>query len=232
MVDSKDPSVWSALTASFTLIMVTELGDKTFFIAAILAMRNSRLAIYSGAMLALVVMTLLAVGAGNLAPLLIPKVYTHYAAAALFLFFGVRLLKDGWGMHPDHVSDELEETEAELGEESEELEPLAGGERRRAGGSGRGTCGLPAAFVQSFTLTFLAEWGDRSQIATLALAASKDAVGVTVGSIFGHSICTGLAVVGGRMLASRISERTVHLVGGIVFLAFAVAAVLMGPEDL
>lgn len=225
-----DAGVWSAMTASFSMIMVTELGDKTFFIAAILAMRNSRFAIYSGAMLALIVMTLLAVGLGHVAPLLLPKIYTHYAAAVLFLFFGVRLLRDGWGMDPGHVSEELEEVEAELGSEgNEEVEPLQGGERRV---QRSGTCGLPAAFVQSFTLTFLAEWGDRSQIATLALAASKDSFGTTVGSIAGHAICTGLAVVGGRILASSISERTVHLVGGIVFLGFAVAAFLMGPEDI
>ncbi|KAG8470368.1 hypothetical protein KFE25_008789 [Diacronema lutheri] len=211
--------------------MVTELGDKTFFIAAILAMRNSRLAIYSGAMGALIVMTLLAVCLGHVAPLLLPKVYTHYAAAALFLFFGVRLLRDGWGMDANHVSDELEEVEAELGTEgSEVLEPLHGGERRAQPAAG--LFGLPAAFVQSFTLTFLAEWGDRSQIATLALAASKDSFGTTVGSIAGHAICTGLAVVGGRILASSISERTVHLVGGVVFLGFAIAAFLMGPEDM
>jgi putative Ca2+/H+ antiporter (TMEM165/GDT1 family) len=234
MVDAhSDPSFVSAITASFSVIMVTELGDKTFFIAAILAMRNSRLSIYSGAMLALIVMTLLAVCMGQVAPLLLPKVYTHYAAAFLFLFFGVRLLRDAAGMDANHVSDELEEVEAELGggDGDSELEPLQGGGRRESSRA-KSTCGLPVAFVQSFTLTFLAEWGDRSQIATLALAASKNPMGVTVGSIVGHGVCTGLAVLGGRMLASRISERTVLFVGGLVFLAFALAAFFMGPEDL
>lgn len=55
----------------------------------------------------------------------------------------------------------------------------------------------------SFTMTFLAEWGDRSQIATIAMATTKDMWGVTVGGILGHGLCTGMAVVGGRMLAAR-----------------------------
>jgi putative Ca2+/H+ antiporter (TMEM165/GDT1 family) len=75
-------------------------------------------------------------------------------------------------------------------------------------------------FIQSLTLTFLAEWGDRSQIATIALAAAKDPLGVTIGGCVGHSICTGMAVVGGRMLASRISEKSVAFYGGLVFLVF------------
>jgi len=71
-------------------------------------------------------------------------------------------------------------------------------------------------------MTFFAEWGDRSQIATIALAAAKDPTGVTVGACFGHFLCTGMAVVGGRMLASRISEKTVHLGGGTIFLLFGI----------
>ena len=77
---------------------------------------------------------------------------------------------------------------------------------------------------QAFALTFLAEWGDRSQIATIALAAAKDPYGVVAGGVVGHAMCTGLAVVGGRMLAARISERMVAYVGGSLFLCFSVHA--------
>ena len=38
-------------------ILVTELGDETFIIAAIMAMRHPRLVVYVGAMTALVSMT-------------------------------------------------------------------------------------------------------------------------------------------------------------------------------
>lgn len=76
-------------------------------------------------------------------------------------------------------------------------------------------------FAKAFSMTALAEWGDRSQIATIALAASRDMLGVIVGGILGHSICTGLAVIGGRLLATSISEKAVTLTGGILFVAFA-----------
>ncbi|KAI0558270.1 Gdt1 [Gracilaria domingensis] len=81
--------------------------------------------------------------------------------------------------------------------------------------------GLPPAFMKSLTMTALAEWGDRSQIATIALAASKDIYGVILGGVLGHAICTGLAVVGGRLLASKISEKAVALTGGVLFVSFA-----------
>ena len=36
----------------------------------------------------------------------------------------------------------------------------------------------------------------------------QDVVGVTIGGFLGHGLCTALAVVGGRMIAQRISART------------------------
>ena len=89
--------------------------------------------------------------------------------------------------------------------------------------------GAAAVLLKAFSLTFVAEWGDRSQIATIALAASHEPLGVTLGGIIGHSLCTGVAVIGGKLLATRISERMVLLVGGLLFFVFAILELLQGP---
>lgn len=48
-----------AFIASLSVIVVSELGDKTFFIAAIMAMKHPRLTVFIGAISALALMTLL-----------------------------------------------------------------------------------------------------------------------------------------------------------------------------
>ena len=54
---------------------------------------------------------------------------------------------------------------------------------------------------------------------------SQDPIGVAIGGCIGHSVCTGMAVIGGRMLASRISEKSVAFYGGLVFLIFGMHSV-------
>jgi hypothetical protein len=53
-----------AFVASLSVIIVSEIGDKTFFIAAILAMKHSRLLVFLGAISALGLMTFLSVCLG------------------------------------------------------------------------------------------------------------------------------------------------------------------------
>ena len=105
---------WPAFVESFGVILATEIGDRTFFIAAIMAMRHPRLIVWAGAAAALVVMTVLSTLVGHVAPLLISRTYTQYAAAGLFLFFGVKMLREGYSIDHSGASEELEEVEAEL----------------------------------------------------------------------------------------------------------------------
>jgi len=78
------------------------------------------------------------------------------------------------------------------------------------------------AFVQAFVLTFLGEWGDRSQIATIALGANHNVYLVTLGTVIGHGACTSLAVLGGRYLSTKISVKHVTFGGAALFLIFAI----------
>ncbi|KAM9796816.1 transmembrane protein 165 [Syngnathus typhle] len=228
-----------AFVAAISVIIVSELGDKTFFIAAIMAMRYNRLTVLAGAMLALGLMTCLSVLFGY-ATTIIPRMYTYYVSTGLFAIFGVRMLREGLKMSPDEGQEELEEVQAEIKKKDEELQrsKMANGMADLEAGSGstlpppssRWHSVISPIFLQALTLTFLAEWGDRSQLTTIILAAREDPFGVAVGGTLGHCLCTGLAVIGGRMIAQKISVRTVTIIGGIVFLAFAFSALFIKPD--
>ncbi|KAF8933296.1 hypothetical protein BGZ47_010933 [Haplosporangium gracile] len=247
---------------SLAMIVVSEIGDKTFLIAAIMAMKHPRLLVFSAAISALAVMTFLSAAFGHAVPNLIPRTYTNYLAAILFFCFGIRMFYDGYYMTEEEAKHELEEVTQEL-QDKEDLEMLQRAEAGSAADSeantdenSRDTSGLVGGssvphskkkevsglvnlfqllfspvFVQTFVMTFLAEWGDRSQIATIALAAAHNMVWVSIGGVFGHSLCTGVAVIGGRMLASRISVRTVTLAGAVVFEIFAVVSLYEAMYD-
>jgi putative Ca2+/H+ antiporter (TMEM165/GDT1 family) len=227
-----------AFVASLAMIVVSELGDKTFFIAAIMAMRHPRLTVFLGAMSALGFMTILSALFGY-ATTIIPRIYTYYISTALFALFGFKMLYDGCKMSDEEGAEELEEVQANLRKQEESVEnvPLTTDVEVGIANPPK----LPSkarrilfaffsrVFLQALTMTFLAEWGDRSQLATVVLAATEDIPGVCIGGILGHSLCTGLAVLGGRMIAQRISVKTVTIIGGIVFLIFAVTSLFLTP---
>jgi Ca2+/H+ antiporter, TMEM165/GDT1 family len=83
-----------------------------------------------------------------------------------------------------------------------------------------------SVLLKAFSLTFLAEWGDRTQLATMMLAVRHPTLGVIVGSIVGHFICALIAVLGGRWVTGRISERWLTWMGGLLFIIFGVMSIL------
>jgi Ca2+/H+ antiporter, TMEM165/GDT1 family len=205
-------SLHAALQA-FSMIIVSEIGDKTFLIAAIMAMRHPRVVVFAGAFASLVVMSILSAAMGHVLPTLIPKRWTQLAAGVLFLVFGAKLFREGMEMSGgnEKVLEEMREAEEEIDEDVAAhegtgrvtadgdvipLEEIEAGGRTSVRDDGDGDTPpkspkLPSAlkdqlegvrnlcsflfgpvFVQVFVLTFLGEWGDRSQIATIMLAAA------------------------------------------------------------
>ncbi|HYW21493.1 MAG TPA: TMEM165/GDT1 family protein [Nodularia sp. (in: cyanobacteria)] len=198
----------TAFTAGLLLITISELGDKTFFIAVILAMKHSRKLVFIGVASALAVMTILSVLFGKVVSFL-PEIYLKYAEIILFFAFGIKLLYEASKMAASNgdteVIDEAKEAVQKADLQRKSKTPLA-------------------IFIEAFTLTFVAEWGDRTQIATIALAARYNVVAVAAGAVLGHVICTAIAVIGGKLIAGRISERQLTFAGGCLFLLFGIVA--------
>lgn len=216
----------TAFTAGLLLITISELGDKTFFIAVILSMRHSRRLVFLGVITALAAMTILSVLMGKAASLL-PAQYIHHAEVGLFLGFGVKLLYEAAKMPTKSEGQSEAEEAAEVVEQACLNLPESGKTMGFVSALGLQSSQI-TVMLQAFTLTFLAEWGDRTQIATITLAAANNPVGVALGSILGHSICAALAVIGGRLVAYRISERMMTALGGCLFLLFGIVAAFEG----
>ena len=199
----------TGFTAGLLLITLSELGDKTFFIGAIMAMRHPRRWVFIGVTAALFAMTLLSVMLGQVATLL-PQHYVQWGAVALFLGFGFKLIYDASRMQG---GGSLADEQAEAMEAVESAQ------------AGLLTQVTPHAIVtRTFALTFVAEWGDRTQLATITLAAANHPLGVIGGATLGHAICAAIAVVCGKLIAGRISERWLTLAGGILFIIFGIVA--------
>lgn len=82
-------------------------------------------------------------------------------------------------------------------------------------------------FMATFIAFFLAEMGDKTQVATVALAASYAAlVPVVLGTTVGMMIANVPAVLLGNRIADRIPVRAVHAVAALIFAALGVAVLL------
>ncbi len=80
-------------------------------------------------------------------------------------------------------------------------------------------------FLATTVLFFLAEMGDKTQLATVALAARYSSVlAVTAGTTAGMLAADGLAVFLGERLAARVQLRWVRLVAAALFFAFGALA--------
>ncbi len=83
------------------------------------------------------------------------------------------------------------------------------------------------AYSRTVVTFFLVEMGDKTQIATLALAARYHAlVAVVAGTTLGMLIADVPVVLLGRVVAERIPVQLMHRIGAAVFVALALLALL------
>ena len=75
-----------------------------------------------------------------------------------------------------------------------------------------------------FVSVFVAELGDKTQLATMLFAADKDTSKMTVfiGAAAALIVTSAIGVAAGSAVSQYISERTLHYVAGIGFVAIGI----------
>jgi Ca2+/H+ antiporter, TMEM165/GDT1 family len=190
--------VLSVVLAAFVLILPVELPDKTLFATLVLATRFPPLPVFIGVGAAFGLQVVIAVTAGSLLSLL-PDALVSGVVAVLFLIGAILLWR-----------------EARKGAEDEEAAALA-----------RENTSFVRAATISFGVLFAAEWGDLSQLATAGLAARyAEPLSVFVGAWAALLVISALAAFLGRKLADRLPVTLLHRIAAVLFLVFAVIAVV------
>ena len=140
---------------SFLIIFISEIGDKTFFIAGLLAAKYGRLLSFSGSISALAIMTIISTVLGQIFHAIPSSItqgvpYDDYIAIIAFTYFGIKTLYDANQLQ-DGKSSGIDEERAEAEEVVSELSSSVANDNRN---------NTIALFIQIFSLVFAAEIGN------------------------------------------------------------------------
>ena len=190
---------WLSLAFTvFGVIFLLELPDKTALATLVLATRHHPLPVALGAAAAFVVQSLVAVLAGSLLGLL-PRDPVRIGAGLLFIVMAALLVR-----------------RTLKGKKVDEASEVARAERRHR-----------RAFVTAFTVVFVAEWGDLTQLATAALQARyRDAVVVFCAATVALWCVSALASIAGNRLGALLPERPLQFVAAAVMVIVGILLVV------
>lgn len=85
--------LWKTFIATFSLVFLAELGDKTQLSTMLMAAHNeSIISVFLGASLALIANTVIGVYLGTIISRMLPLHYIHIGAGIVFLIIGMLLI--------------------------------------------------------------------------------------------------------------------------------------------
>lgn len=185
------PGLWlSSAGATFLLVALAEIGDKSQLVCMTLAARHRGAPVVLGAVAAFALLNLLAVLFGAAVAAWLPEWLVTLAVAVLFAVFGIAALRH------------------ETGDDDETVEEKPG----------------HGIFATTFLMIFLAEFGDKTQIAVAGMGSTADATATWSGATLALATTSLLAVLAGRRWLNRLPLGWIHRVSGGFFLLLAALA--------
>lgn len=193
-------SFWNSVLKSCWLTIVSEFGDKTFFIVWIMSSRYKKLPVFFASITALAIMTIISSYMGQFFELL-PSWLVHYGKFVYLLLTGFKMLANAYFLPQEEMS--LDSNFAKTIDVPYHL-----GENVKI-------------FLHIMTMLLIAEWGDKSQLNTIILVAEHGILSIGIGSLIGYIICCLIAIFGSKIMINSISIKTVTFVGGFTFISLA-----------
>ncbi len=82
----------------------------------------------------------------------------------------------------------------------------------------------PKVLLTVFATVFVAELGDKTQLATMLYAADREVSKLTVflGASLALVLASGIGVLAGSMLSEYISEKVLHYIAGVGFIVIGI----------
>lgn len=195
---------WADFISAFSLLLLAELGDKTQ-LAVLTQVCKYRvvLPVFLGGSLALTILTGIGVAFGQAVGLLLPADIIRRAAALLFLLMGLYL---AYQMV----------RQAGQADQSDDA-PICDVDAIQSSAVRRRNW---AAFSSTFVLIFLAELGDKTQLASISLASKSSSPWmVFLGASLALSVVTAVGALFGQGISRLIPERVLRFAAAAAFIA-------------
>jgi len=195
---------WSILFSTLGLVFVAELGDKTQLAVVAQVCKHRRpWVIFLGASLALTAVTALGAIGGQVLGQVIPATILRITAASAFIFMGALIGREALKAKSERLDEEICEKSA----------------------STQADCTSDSVwnwqvFGSTLGLLFVAELGDKTQLAVLSLAGKhKDTWSVFLGGSLALILVTTVGVVGGQGLCKLVPQRLLLWISAAAFVA-------------
>ena len=211
---------YTSLIQGFLIIFVSEIADKTFILIVIYTSKLSVFPLFVTSLLTMIFMNILAISVGFLVPMLVVKDVVDWLGILCFSVFGVYSIYSGLMMESKKLSDDIEEEENRQEEEYISLRESRKklGKETEEADQRPGTWGLCLSLCG---LLILNELGDRSQITTITISAIYDITGVFIGTSLAYLAAITIAIALGKIISVYITEKHMTIIGGVVFILFA-----------
>lgn len=197
------PDLIAATVAAFGIMFLAELGDKTQLLAVNFGSRYSIGRVLAGLALGYGAASLLAVTVGGLLGASLPQRPLEVVGGSIFVMFGLLALR----------------ADADDGEDEH---GRAEDQRRRAV--------VRTSVVATIGLAiFVAEMGDKTQIATATLAARSNPIGTWIGATAGEVASGMIGVLAGSIVGDKIPATVMRWVSAALFVMFGLAMLAGWP---